>query len=77
MSPVAYARDEMTPERWADRKARCMGVLLNGGAQKTGIRQLGNDATLLLALNSHHDVVKFALPAAPGGREWVIDTNQP
>ena len=69
---------EMTAENWADSHARCMGVLLDGRAQETGIRRVGTDATLLLILNSHDDVVNFALPPAVGGQEWMrlIDTNQ-
>jgi isoamylase len=69
--------DEMTPAHWSDGNARCMGVLLDGRAQETGIRRVGTDATLLLVTNAHHDVVRFTLPSAPGGAEWVclIDTN--
>src|SRR3982751_5087060 len=54
-----------------------MGILLDGRAQETGIRRVGTDATLLLGTNAHHDIVRFTLPAAPGGEEWVclIDTN--
>jgi glycogen operon protein len=76
MTPSAT---EMTAENWSDPNARCMGVLMDGRAQETGIRRLGTDATLLLVLNAHHDVVRFTLPAAIGGREWVclVDTNQP
>jgi glycogen operon protein len=71
------AGDEMRPEHWEDGNARCMGVLLDGRAQETGIRQIGTDATLLLVLNSHHDVVRFKLPEAVGGSKWValVDTN--
>jgi isoamylase len=38
---------------------------------------VGSDSTLLLILNSYHDVVSFKLPEAVGGRRWVrlIDTN--
>jgi len=70
---------EMATENWSDAHARCIGVLLDGRAQETGIRRVGTDATLLLILNAHNDVVRFNLPAAVGGREWVclIDTNQP
>ncbi|MBV8838658.1 MAG: glycogen debranching protein GlgX [Alphaproteobacteria bacterium] len=70
---------EMTEANWSDPNARCMGVLLDGRAQETGIRRIGTDATLLLIMNAHHDVVRFKLPRAVGGREWVclIDTNQP
>ena len=70
---------EMAAENWWDSNARCMGVLLDGRAQETGIRRVGTDATLLLLLNAHDDVVRFTLPSAIGGSEWVclIDTNQP
>lgn len=70
--------DEMTPKHWQDLNGRCMGVLLDGRAQETGIRRVGTDSTLLLVLNSYHDVVPFTLPEAVGGRRWVrlIDTNQ-
>ncbi|HEX2725257.1 MAG TPA: glycogen debranching protein GlgX, partial [Beijerinckiaceae bacterium] len=69
--------DEMTPEHWGDAHARAMGVLLDGRAQETGIRRVGTDATLLLVLNAHHDVVRFKLPEAVGGSQWMrlIDTN--
>ena len=32
---------------------------------------------MLVIVNSHHDVVVFALPSAIGGRSWrlLIDTN--
>jgi isoamylase len=70
--------DEMTASHWEDPNGRCMGVLLDGRAQETGIRRLGSDTTLLLVLNAHHDVVPFTLPEAVGGSRWVrlIDTNQ-
>jgi isoamylase len=73
------AGTEMSPDHWSDENARCIGVLLDGRAQETGIRRLGTDATLLLVLNSYHDLVRFELPAAPGGREWIclVDTNRP
>src|SRR3712207_2099484 len=47
------AGDEMTPEHWDDLKARCLGVLLDGRAQPTGIRRQGSDKTLLLVLNAY------------------------
>jgi glycogen operon protein len=73
------AGDELTPKHWDDGNAKCMGVLRDGRAQETGILRLGTDATLLLVVNSHDDVVKFVLPEAVGGQERValIDTNQP
>ena len=70
--------DEMTAEHWEDPNGRCMGVLLDGRAQETGVRRLGSDSTLLLILNAHDNVVPFELPEAVGGKRWVrlLDTNQ-
>jgi glycogen operon protein len=68
---------EMTGEDWSDGLMRCFGMMMDGRAQPTGIRRRGDDATLLVVLNSHHDVVVFTLPESPGGREWMrlVDTN--
>jgi glycogen operon protein len=73
------AGTEMTDENWADGLARCMGVLLDGRARATGIRRAAHDATMLLVVNSYHDVVGFKLPEVVGGARWelVIDTNLP
>jgi glycogen operon protein len=70
---------EMRDEDWEDGNMRCFGMLMDGRAQATGIRQRGGDATMLLVMNSHHDVVKFTLPECLGGEEWalLIDTNIP
>ena len=61
------------------RNARCLGLLLDGRAQASGIPRRGSEATLLLIVNAHHDVVVFKLPEVTGGRDWVrlIDTNLP
>ena len=68
---------EMTAEQWADPFAKCMGALLDGRAQATGIRKRGSDTTMLLIVNAHHDVVLFTLPRVAAGRAWLrlIDTN--
>jgi glycogen operon protein len=73
------AASEMTPENWREGNARCFGMLMDGRAQPTGIKKRGEEATLLLVTNAHHDVVMFTLPEVVGGREWLalIDTNQP
>jgi len=69
---------EIADENWNDGNARCMGVLLDGRAQPTGVHRRGVDQSLLLILNSHHDVVPFLLPEVVGGQRWtlLIDTNQ-
>jgi glycogen operon protein len=70
---------EMQEDAWRDENTRCFGMLMDGRAQVTGIRQRGNEATLLLVLNAHHDIVQFTLPECPGGDRWqrLIDTNSP
>ncbi len=60
---VSAAGTEMREEDWNDG-TRCVGMLLDGRAQVTGIKQRGQDATMLLVANAHHDVVPFTLPAA-------------
>jgi isoamylase len=62
------AGEEMSEANWKDPLARSLGVLLNGRAQPTGIRQRGTDVTLLLILNAYHDTVAFRLPKVAGGR---------
>ena len=69
----------MRGEDWSDSNMRCFGMLMDGRAQTTGIGRRGEDATMLMLLNGHHDLVKFTLPAHPGGSRWsrLIDTNLP
>lgn len=45
----------------------------------TGIRRSGSDATLLLIMNSHHEVVNFFLPEVAQGSGWtcLVDTSRP
>jgi glycogen operon protein len=70
---------EMTPELWQDKAAKCVGLVLDGRAPASGIRRRGSDATLLLVVNAHHDVVVFTMPKIAGGRDWrrLVDTNLP
>src|SRR5258706_988003 len=76
---IATSGAEMTPQEWDDSNTRCIGMLLDGRAQQSGIRQRGHEATLLIVFNSWQDVVKFKLPSAPEGECWelVADTNMP
>ena len=68
---------EMQEADWRDATMRCFGMQLDGRAQPTGIRKRGQDATLLIVVNAHHDVVRFTLPETAGGRQWMllVDTN--
>lgn len=69
---------EMEQSNWGDTGMRCFGMLMDGRAQATGVKQRGHEATLLLVINDHHDMVAFTLPECAGGTEWslLIDTNQ-
>jgi glycogen operon protein len=69
--------DEMDDGHWTDPRMQCFGMLLDGRAQPTGIKQRGVDATLLIVLNGWHDLVNFTLPGHAGNEQWelLIDTN--
>ncbi len=65
---------EMMPGDWTS--AQCFGLMLDGRAQPTGIRQRGQDATLLMVFNAWHDLVGFKLPPTTDQRwKLIIDTN--
>jgi isoamylase len=70
---------EMTDETWRDAGLRCIGMLIDGRAQMTGIRERGSEATLLLVFNGHHEAGKFVLPAPVDGEKWQLqlDTGDP
>ncbi len=70
---------EMTEEQWDNGVTKCFGMVLDGRAQATGIKRRGSDATLLVIMNGHHDVVNFKLPEVTEGKRWkrLVDTNLP
>ncbi len=70
---------EMALEHWHDPATRCFGMLLDGRAQTTGIRQRGKEATILIIVNGHHAPVEFTLPECVGACRWtqLIDTTAP
>jgi isoamylase len=80
---ISTTGSEMTPEEWQNGHTRCFGMLLDGRAQQSGIRQRGHEATMLIVFNSWQDVVKFTLPQARvegnEAKEWdlLADTNMP
>ena len=79
---VAWLRPdgrEMENGDWTNPQTRCLGMLIDGRAQPTGIRRRGSEATLLLLLNAHHEPVPFLLPEVPDGAFWtaLIDTADP
>ena len=68
---------EMEGANWGDSGMRCFGMLMDGRAQTTGLHLRGHEATMLMVMNGHFDLVKFTLPECPGGDTWklLIDTN--
>ncbi len=76
---INAAGTEMQDHDWADTQMLCFGMLIDGRARPTGVRQRGTEATLLIVMNAYHDLVEFAMPVIPGGGSWdlLIDTNIP
>src|SRR5690606_6000070 len=76
---LAPNAEEISIEQWHDVNNRCMGMLLDGRAQPTGIRRAGSDATLLIILSAHHEQIDFTLPEVPQGIYWnrLVDTSNP
>ena len=70
---------ELTGEDWQDGNMRCFGMLIDGRVGPSRLHAHGDDATLLIVFNSHHDLVEFTLPAQAGVERWkrLIDTNAP
>jgi glycogen operon protein len=70
---------EIEQQDWGDPNMRCFGVVLDGRAQRGGIRRQAADVTLLIMLNAHDDVVRFTLPEVTRGEGWrrLLDTNEP
>ena len=70
---------EMQDSEWNDANMRCFGMLVDGRAQATGIRRPGEDITMLIVVNAHHDLVHVTLPDCTNGAGWelLLDTNVP
>ncbi|ARP80593.1 glycogen debranching enzyme GlgX [Bordetella genomosp. 8] len=76
---ISPAGVDIADDQWSDPGMRCFGLIIDGRARATGIRRPASDATLMLVLNAHHDVVDFTVPEIPGSDQWtcMIDTNAP
>ncbi|MGB2628253.1 MAG: glycogen debranching protein GlgX [Candidatus Acidiferrum sp.] len=68
---------EMDENTWADGAGRCVGMLLDGRSQPTGIDKSDSDATLLLIFNGHPEDIAFTFPKKGEAGEWrlQLDTN--
>jgi isoamylase len=78
---VSPSGREMTSEQWHHPHARCIGIMLNGGAgdYRTPNGQPANDSVLLVLINSSPDAVAFTLPKLQAGIGWypLLDTGAP
>lgn len=74
---LACDGSEMKAEQWDDPDIACLGMMIDGRAQPTGIHQSASDATLLLIMNAYKEPITFTLPNIPQGREWkcLVNTN--
>jgi isoamylase len=70
---------QMTDAEWSDGQMLCFGMMIDGRAQATGIRQRGSDTSVLIVVNAYHDVVQFTLPKNAEATGWklLLDTNIP
>jgi len=70
---------EMQDSNWHDASMKCFGMLLDGRAQKTGIKRRGSDQSVLIVMNSYEGLVDFTLPPCDAGVSWslLLDTNIP
>ena len=57
---------------WQDATRNCLGMLLDGRARPTGIRQLGGDISLLLIVHNGADPSSFSLPQVEGLGDWQV-----
>ena len=64
---------EMAESNWEDAGARSVGLLLEGRAQVSGVREHGGDASLLILINAYHEGVSFKLPDdEDAALEWDV-----
>ena len=79
MAWIKPSGEEMDGASWEDPNTRCLGMLIDGRAQESGIRVAAHDQTVLVVLNAYHEAVEFTLPPAQDGQEWtcLLDTNVP
>jgi glycogen operon protein len=70
---------EMDDALWGSTPISCLGIILDGRAQPSGIHRRGGDATLLIIFNAHHEPIDFTLPEVAQGCCWLrlLDTNSP
>lgn len=68
----------MDDAHWTDAGARSVGLLLEGKAQTSGVKELADDDTLLIVINAYHEGVTFTLPSSDEPVHWklVLSTDE-
>lgn len=76
MSWIKTDGSEMAQNDGNDGNEKRYDVLMDGRSQASSIRKRGQEGTLPMVLNSHHDLVEFTLPESPDGQSWqlMVDT---
>jgi glycogen operon protein len=74
---INQAGEQMAEEDWHNPDLHCFGMLLDGRAPVSAIRQRGHEATLLLIFNANPDGAECCLPKCNGGGNWrlIVDTT--
>jgi len=78
VSWIAPDGNEMGDDAW-DGDAKCVGMLIDGRAFKTGVHRRGEDKSVLILFNGGADDLRFTLPDASEASGWTLlaDTNAP
>jgi glycogen operon protein len=67
---------EIDEKDWQENNIHCFAMMVDGRAQKTGIRCPADDVSLLILFNAQSEEIDFTLPEAGGGQQWarLLDT---
>ena len=69
----------MSDSDWQDASMKCFGMIVDGRAQISNVQKKGQEVTVLIIFNAHHDMVNFVLPTISQDGRWkrILDTNLP
>ena len=75
---IAPDGNEMGDDAWVS-EAKCVGMLIDGRAFKTGVHRRGEDESVFIVFNGGADAMMFTMPDALEASGWTLlaDTNAP
>ena len=75
---IAPDGNEMGDDAWAG-EAKCVGMLIDGRAFKTGVHRRGEDQSVFIVFNGGAEGMTFTMPDALDASGWTLlaDTNAP